>query len=323
MCVYLTGSLHRFADTPPQLSCQSCAKGYHTPLTGQSACAPCPISQYQSSGGQTGVCASDFLCIVSRLQFVFPWSIFQPNWPRCLLLVSKGQIFRSAWGCELHCVPARFALRLCACARCVFILRAGTFQPTSGQSFCTSCAPSQYQNASGQTGCGTCGSGQHTSQSHNASTKTHKNTQKTVTTGRYTASSGQSVCLKCDRGQFQQSGGSVCSACATGSASNSTGVSGCVQCMKGYACVSVRLAAIHAFCFRFYAASTGSTSCSVCPKGKYQPTPALSFCLDCIPGKFSNQTSATDCYSCSPGLLCALLVRVRCVCSHDLTLRHG
>lgn len=57
----------------------------------------------------------------------------------------------------------------------------------------------------------------------------------TAFSGFFAASIGQTACVACGVGLFQLTGGSQCSPCTAGTASNVTGASSCPQCLKGSA----------------------------------------------------------------------------------------
>ena len=71
--------------------------------------------------------------------------------------------------------------------------------------------------------------------------------------------------------------------CPTGSFSNQTNRTSCIQCTAG-----------------MYASTLGRTNCSSCMPGAYSLLGAPT-CTNCVGGKYSNTTEATFCYSCVAG----------------------
>ncbi len=117
-----------------------------------------------------------------------------------------------------------------------------------------------------------------------------------------TGASSFSTCLACSTGTYSMAGSSSCSTCPEGYYSPNT--TSCIACYAGS-----------------YNADSASTTCNLCPAGKYSNTlgavsaltcidcplgtfslSGSSMCTLCPPGSYSNVTASSACISCSAGL---------------------
>src|SRR4051812_24840538 len=57
----------------------------------------------------------------------------------------------------------------------------------------------------------------------------------------------------------------------------------------------------------------GPLNCTVCPAGRFSPSPGLTGCLDCQLGRFAPSANATQCSACDPGTAQGLPGQSACV----------
>ena len=141
----------------------------------------------------------------------------------------------------INCSAGNFIDSSGLCASCV----AGTYKSSSGSASCTACPVGTYTNIDGATVCTqcvgnttsasnstvcACKSGFYEVPSSNASA-TNETSCTACDTGSYTNTTGASACTACDAGTYTDTAGaSACLTCAAGTYKDSSGPGNCTMC---------------------------------------------------------------------------------------------
>ena len=154
----------------------------------------------------------------------------------------------------------------------------GTFQSTSGNSFCinaaqgyfvsnsgalsqTACSPGTYQGLTGQSGC------------------------LTTSLGHYTGAFGSFIQIPASLGHYVDTiGATNQQSCLAGTYQNQTAQTFCIDTDAGY-----------------YTSSDGSPDQIACSNGTYQPNTAQTTCILASPGNYVPTTGSTNQFPCTPG----------------------
>ena len=110
---------------------------------------------------------------------------------------------------------------------------------------------------------------------------------------------GNSICTKCDRGEYSEAKSGSCTPCPPGEIAFDEGSTSCEVCPAG-----TISAPYNSFGGNYYCAKcskgtyskANSYSCIDCPEGTYAPKDGASSCKKCPSGKIS-QKRASFCYS--------------------------
>ena len=220
-------SVGTYAANYRQTACDLCPTGKYQQLTAKSFCNDCGVNYYTSSSGATSSslclnCPSPNVVDAARSACVTMESTWNPD--MCPVEdVPPGQFcstFTSPAGARA--CPAGFScpggdISPIPCA-------AGTYQQSTGTSFCRQCLAGSSQPLTKQTTCTSC------------------------TPWTYQPNPGQPSCLGCDSGTFTSSNGALgCLDCPPGSVQPSQGQSSCQSCSSGT-----------------YQSSSGETQCLAC-----------------------------------------------------------
>ena len=140
---------------------------------------------------------------------------------------------------------------------------AGTFQPYTGKSWCTTAWGGQYATGTGNTGQSACAAGSYSP-----------------------SSGGASACTPCEAGKFQADGAkSYCTIAEGGQYASGTGNTGTTDCVAG----------------EYSSTSGGASACTPCAAGTYQPSAGKSWCSSALGGQYVSGTGATSQSPCAAG----------------------
>ena len=120
--------------------------------------------------------------------------------------------------------------------------------------------------------------------------------------GSYQNQTGQSICLKCERGLVSAAPNATgCAACSTGTFADASGSTTCPTCISGrYSNTTGQSTCVD--CDAGSIAPPGSSSCALCAAGFYATAPlGTTSCLPCSPGFITAQAGRTSCVACGAG----------------------
>ncbi|KAH8053278.1 calcium ion binding protein [Aureococcus anophagefferens] len=201
---------------------------------------------------------------------------------------------------------------------------AGTANPYTGRTSCTSCVAGKYQPSAGQTTCADCWEGSYSAAGATTCAScpagTYARRRRLVLhflPRGHLLAAGATSCTSCAAGTYASaSGSSSCAVCPGGQYQGSTGASSCSNCAAGKYLADSASAADHdssgdcAVCAGgSYQNTAGSTSCASCPAGTYNDDfgaystnhDALDDCAICAAGTYVTGSGATACASCPAG----------------------
>jgi hypothetical protein len=220
------------------------------------------------------------------------------------------------------------------CEKCTV----GYYQDVKGLPSCNKCIPGQYQDEKGKTECKDCPKGRHDAGNVLSKTDL-STTCKECATGLYQKEKGSTFCLPCLTGTYQNDlGKSSCKECPKGYSNGETEKPKCTECIAGSFqdetrkpnckdCVAGLFseevgATILDSCIAcpagFFSktpnsqkctqcgtgkkgesSAPGSTTCSFCDQGRYQPIDTPGICQDCQPGQYADGKGQKSCTKCS------------------------
>ncbi|KAI8520993.1 hypothetical protein Bbelb_007470 [Branchiostoma belcheri] len=105
--------------------------------------------------------------------------------------------------------------------------------------------------------------------------------------------------LACPAGEFSDNG-LPCQPCAAGTFSAQVGSTSCSECLVGHFNPTPGATSCQPCPAGQFADQTGSAQCTACPAGQHSPTPGSTRCQRCEPGKFSTAGSSA-CQQCPAG----------------------
>ncbi|ELP86873.1 protein serine/threonine kinase, putative [Entamoeba invadens IP1] len=168
----------------------------------------------------------------------------------------------------------------------------GTYSSNIASSSCAICEDGSYNSLIGQSSCSACSAGTY-------SNGTSKSSCTKCPAGYY-SKEGAYSCTLCSNGYFSSSSGqSSCSRCTAGTYSNGNSKTTCTKCPGGT--YSKTGASICTNCTSGYYSNIGSSSCTLCPDGSYNPSKGSDQCLYCPGGTYSSGSAKTACTSCTAG----------------------
>ena len=313
-----------------------CAAGTVTNATGRAECDPCAAGRYQTDKGETScnVCPRGSYCEPrSAAATPCPAGRFgnvtgnkaEADCHRC----PPGFACRRGSDQKTACFAGSFMPN--ASAEKCLLCDPGTFQDKEGETACEACQPGKYcekgvarptlcpggryGNATNLTAAGECGDcpvGHACAAGSRAPTPCQPGTKadKTRTIlcdycakGTYQNSSQQTSCNECRPGNYCPQGSSAELPCEGGTYSGNSSLgaaSQCSICPVGHACFTG--AEKKEPCNPgTHAATEGQRACTLCEKGKYQPSKESTSCLPCSAGSYCPEEGASSPTPCPGG----------------------
>ena len=287
-----------FAKAGWTLPCKPCPAGFSSQAGDESGCSLCPAGKRSGEGALCVDCEGGKYGTATRTQCL-----------PCPTLASSS--------------PGSATVEDCACDRGYTLQDAASFT-------CTACGADTFKDTIGNTTCAACDHAGCTAgvvldgcAAANPGTCVacapglYKDATSIIlyghdcqqcAGGKYSASDSKS-CIDCPAGTFStvNSVSSVCTDCARGKYSTSSGGSSsstCIDCSRGkYS--STLGATSSSTCQNCPAGKYSSgyaapslSSCSACPAGKYQASSGRSYCSNCVGGKVQEDSGKTSCENC-------------------------
>jgi hypothetical protein len=161
----------------------------------------------------------------------------------------------------------------------------GRSQNIKGQAMCIACPSGKFSNETGEEKCKNCPEGYY--RAHD----TDNNNNKVMTSncsscpeGWYQNIGGQSACILCGTGQYQnryETGGKTCRNCPKGMYQDQMGKENCTSCQPG-----------------MYQDDEGGNRCNKCAVGRFASKEHSTTCEKCEYGKYSREESSEKCKTC-------------------------
>ena len=270
--------------------CVECIAGQYS--NNGIVCESCPSGYYQENGEESTV------CLECRIGMYQP-AIGSTSCQQC----ARGQ-YQNKKGSQ-YCLPCM----------------PGQYQPARNQSSCIMCERGKYQDKVGHAECNFTRDGYQAIGGNQALNNPGHMAEISCPAGRYfvehtcvecpvdtyAPEPASLTCLTCTRGLTRnKTGATLCSLCEAGKSLHRESIGGntCQDCLagkissKGENCIA---------CPPGTYSRADSTTCTVCPKGKWSNqvgAPHMSACKNCSAGFYSYATglsNESDCASCIPG----------------------
>jgi hypothetical protein len=281
------------------IRCWYCPTGKYQPATGQETCLACPAGYYQDMDDGTATscksCPSGYYTTETSPKIDARTAVSK---------IGTAGVWHAKYYCVPHSCPTGYygSRTQSVCQSCLI----GKFSDAitgSAIASCKLCPQGKFQGATGQSSCEDCALG-NWGVSYNSYIPSY--------------SGGFSKCDKnceahdgCPVGYYQNvfwNTGCACATCASGKYQNELNQRGCKDCPTSYyqsstgstSCAYTGLyRVVNAGYFRYVTHYTSSAT--VCPNGKYQPSTNQVSCASCPAGYFGKTSSKTSCNWCPAG----------------------
>ena len=280
-------------------SCVSCAKGTFNDETNQLACKPCIKGKYSDQVAQSGCkdCGTGNYCPSEGEEMATkcPIGSYSDETTANACKVCPGGKYQV----KMH---QTFCNGICASGK--YLPSSPDFTDHDAKDDCKGCPQGKYGPAPGAEECFPCAAGKWS----NKTNQTDSTTCTPCPTGTVTAHYGstkEAECKVCDPGTLPNNLQTDCVPCDPGTFLNATALN-CQLCQCGFYSLSGATACTMCRPGTF-AHAMGSSTCSLCPSGRFSPLSQAtnaSACKDCPTGTFSafpGADSISMCYKCAPG----------------------
>jgi hypothetical protein len=312
------------------LTCQPCAIGTISSVSGLFACIPCPAGTFQTYGFSSCITCMAGYFATNPSDHCLPCEAGYFSGAGAAVCLScmagKYSSYSGAADCIscptgkyslfggyecVACPPGKFSMftgslqcpdcpqgssqsesEQTSCFSCI----PGRFQYRIGQSYCDACEIGRFMAAFGSIQCTVCEAGKF--QSHSARTLCEN-----CLFGSYKATASTEECLDCAAGRYTSIDTTLyaCALCQPGKMQPSTAAIECIYCDAGFFQSAFAETACVECTPGTYSSTAGESICAVCEAGRFQPQEGQSACIDCLPGKFKSVSDIGACLDCTPG----------------------